>query len=174
MSVKSSQMQLDGYQMNSEKSSLAQLATPSGSSENVRSEGAIVQPEVKEQQQYADEKEKRLAEFVFGMQKKRADANGTEASKGKEKLISSLTQESEMVCWPPNTRVYIGGGANKDWREWNLFQERGELFHGTFPSSLSLSDHQAADDREVVTLRSKQVHELAELKLLQEQKINDM
>jgi hypothetical protein len=66
---------------------------------------------------------------------------------------------------------FLGRGSNQDWRERDSSEEPGSLLLGehTF-----LSNYQAVDDREIVTLRRKQAQEIAEQKLIQEQKINDM
>jgi hypothetical protein len=61
-------------------------------------DGEAVQPLVSEI--YADEKEQRLAEFVFSLEKERADANGGNASKKKDSMLSGLTDVMEQVSLP--------------------------------------------------------------------------
>lgn len=51
----------------------------------------------KAEEVYHDEKEKRLAEFVKGMEKKRADANGAAARQVREAMIDALVVEGEKV-----------------------------------------------------------------------------
>jgi hypothetical protein len=66
---------------------------------------------------------------------------------------------------------FLGRGSNQDWGERDSSEEPGCLLHG---KHAFLSNQQAADEREIVTLRRKQAQEMAEQKLIQEQKINDM
>ena len=87
-------------EMSINKASREQLATPRGSEEQVmmkvEGEALVQQPKV-EEKVYADEKEKRLAEFVFEMQEKRADANGAASQQEKDALINALEEEGELV-----------------------------------------------------------------------------
>jgi hypothetical protein len=66
---------------------------------------------------------------------------------------------------------FLGRGSNQDWRERAYSEERGSLLLG---EHALLSNSQADDEREIVALRAKQAQEMAEQKLVQENKINDM
>jgi hypothetical protein len=76
----------------------AQAASPAAMATDIKGEeAAVVQPLVSEVEVYGDEKEKRLAEFVFAMDQERADANGAAAREVKSQQIASLVELSEKV-----------------------------------------------------------------------------
>jgi hypothetical protein len=83
----------------------AQAASPAAMAKETLIEGeetAVVQPLVSDVEVYGDEKEKRLAEFVFAMDKKRADANGAAAREVTDSLIASLVENSDKVSITSN------------------------------------------------------------------------
>jgi hypothetical protein len=63
--------------------------------ESKGADGKTSQPRVSEL--YGDEKEQRLAEFVFALEKKRADANGGAARETKDTMLSELSDVMNQV-----------------------------------------------------------------------------
>lgn len=59
-------------------------------------------------EEYSDEKERRLAEFVVQIEKERADKNGAAARQVQETMINNLINESERVSYETICSFHIG------------------------------------------------------------------
>jgi hypothetical protein len=77
------------------KESVFESPAPSENKDSKTTAVPTVKPQVTEK--YADENEKRLAEFVLAKEKKQATTNGTAAREVRDEQINGLVKESDKV-----------------------------------------------------------------------------